>query len=365
MPSRRKQSSTRRLVGLLIALVLCGLPLGARSRAAPEPERAQRLEAALRELEARRMPVIVAVSHAGGPPLVRAFGSAASGDVPAASRLVDVNSITKTVTAIMAAKLVERGALRFDATLAQIFADVPADKAALTVHHLLTHTAGLPESVGEDAECLDKQAFLERVLHAPLGYPVGAYHYSNAGYGLVAAIVEARAGKSYEAFLQEDILHDLGIADTGYSSVYDDARSLRTAHGATIARASWGGHAPGWNLIGNGGLISTVSDMIRFRHAVVAGRVLGRDVLDQVHTPHVREDEGDSFYGYGLVVQDIPGIGRVYWHDGGNDVFSAQWADYVDHEDVVFTAGADSARGDAFVAMEIIAKHLYDVAEAN
>lgn len=361
MQSRIKQAFTKRLVGALIALVLSGMPLAARGRATPEPERAQRIEAALRELEARRMPVIVAIAHAGGPPLVRAFGAAASGNVPATLRLVDVNSITKTVTAVMAAKLVERGQLRFDATLGQIFADVPADKAGITLHHLLTHTAGLPESVGEDAECLDKRAFLERVWQAPRGSPMGAYHYSNAGYGLVAAIVEARAGKSYEAFLREDVISDLGMDSTGYGAVYDDARSLRTARGGTIVRASWGGHAPGWNLIGNGGLVSTVSDMIRFRHAMNAGRVLGRNLLEQVHTAHVREDEGDSFYGYGVVVQDIPGIGRVYWHDGGNDVFSAQWADYVDHEDVVFTAGADSAGGDAFLAMRIIAKHLYDV----
>jgi len=175
----------------------------------------------------------------------------------------------------------------------------------------------------------------------------------------VAAIIEARSGASYEDFLRRDLLAGTDLQDTGYASVYDDRRSTRTARGQTIWNASWGGHEPGWNLVGNGGLISTVVDMIRFRQAVIAGRLISHEMVALVHAAHVKEAEADSFYGYGVVVQDVPGVGRVYWHDGGNDVFSAQWADYADQGDLVFTAGADSRQGDAFEAMAVIAAHLY------
>ena len=63
--------------------------------------------------------------------------------------LVDLGSITKTVTAVMALHLVDAGQLLLDDRLGDLLSDVPADKAEITVHQLLTHTSGLPETSGE------------------------------------------------------------------------------------------------------------------------------------------------------------------------------------------------------------------------
>lgn len=325
---------------------------------AEDPPFPERLAAAFAALERKQMPVIVGIAHDGDDPIVRSFGALAQ-KAPATT-LIDINSITKTVTAVMVAKLVEQHRLRFDTKLADVFPHVPPDKTSITVHQLLTHTAGLPESVGEDAECLTREVFLERVFRTRLRARPGAtYAYANTGYGVLAAIIEVRSGARYEAFLRDDVIGGLGMEHTGYQRVYRDGASLRTARGKTIAEASWGGHPPMWNLIGNGGLVSTVDDMLRFRRAVVDGEIVSRALVARLHTPYVLEDGGESWYGYGVVVQDLPGVGRVYWHDGGNDVFSAAWADYVDRGDVVFTAAADSARGDAMEAMALVAQHLY------
>ncbi|MBV6633133.1 MAG: hypothetical protein KI792_08890, partial [Alphaproteobacteria bacterium] len=61
----------------------------------------------------------------------------------------------------------------------------------------------------------------------------------------------------------------------------------------------------------------------------------------------------DTFYGYGLVVEQSADHGLVYWHDGGNDLFSAEWRHLSDHDTTLFTAGLSD---DAFIAME----HLLD-----
>lgn len=321
---------------------------------------ADRLAAALAEIERRDMAVLVATSHEGGPIRIRELGALVADGIPTGDTQIDINSITKTVTAVMAARLVERGALGFDETLGEIFEKVPADKAGITLHQLLTHSAGLRGSVGDDAERLSKEAFLERVFRSELrSSPGEIYHYSNAGYG-VAAIIEERSGKSYERFLREDVIAGLGLDDTGYLSVYDDRLSMRSSEDSTIIEASWGGHGPFWNLIGNGGLVSTVGDMLRFRRAVAAGRIVSGKMVDLIQTPHVPEDSsGASFYGYGVVVQDVRGVGRRYWHDGGNGHFSAEWSDYVEQGDLLFTAGADSSAGDAFEAMSILESYLY------
>ncbi len=326
-----------------------------------EASSGERAYRAAEEIRDRNLSVIAAYSHQGGDVRLMEFGAAAADRIPAADTQIDINSITKTVTGVMAAKLVEQGKAAFDDRLDEIFDDVPGDKAGITLHHLLTHSSGLINSVGNDAEKLGREEFLARVFGSELKYAPGEkYRYSNVGYGVVAAIIEKRSGKPYEAFLREDVIAGLGLSNTGYMSVYDDARSLKTAEGKTILEASWGGHEPYWNLIGNGGLVSTVPEMIAFRQAVASGKIVSPEMLAIVQTPHIKEDEaGTSFYGYGLVVQDFEGIGRVYWHDGGNRVFSAQWGDYADQGDVLFTAGAGADGADAFRAMRILRTGLY------
>ena len=274
---------------------------------------------------------------------------------------IDINSVTKTVTAVMAAKLVDQGRLRFDETLSEVFSGVPDDKAAITLHELLTHSAGFVESVGDDAELIGKAEFLDRAFRSRLqSAPGDIYNYSNVGYGLIAAIIEERSGKTYEDYLQQDVLSGLGFENTGYASVYDKSRSLKTRRGQDIWEASWGGHAPSWNLIGNGGLVSTAPEMLRFRQALLQGKILQPETLSALHVAHVAEDsDATSHYGYGLVVQDVESVGRIYWHDGGNDLFSAQWGDYSTQDDLIFVAGLDTAQGNAFEAMHILETYLY------
>lgn len=323
----------------------------------------ERLQAAFAELRTKKISSLAGVAHRSRPIVIGEFGAATQDGIPAGTTQVDINSITKTVTGAMTLKLVEQGRVRLNERLADIFPDVPADKAGITVRHLLTHAAGFVESIGSDEERLSKRDFLRRAFQSPLRTTPGAiYHYSNVGFAVLAAIIEERSGKSYDQYLRQDVIAGLGLNNTGYMSVYDDARSLRTHRGQTIMTASWGGHEPYWNLIGNGGLISTVKDFIRFRQAFVAGEIVGPELVRDAQRKHIAENpEGTSHYGYGLVVLDHEELGRIYWHDGGNDVFSAIWFDLVDQGDIIFTAAADSRAGGATDVLKVLIKHLYGV----
>jgi len=317
-----------------------------------------RFKAACDELQRRKMPAIVAISHKDGPIVVREFGALRDDGIPPESTQIDVNSITKTVTAVMILKLVEQGKLRLDETLGGLFKNVPEDKAAITVHQLLTHTAGFREAVGSDEEQLSRDTFVDRAFRSKLKYAPGRYSYSNVGFGILAATIEMRTGKSYEDYLQQDVLAGLGFKNIGYTSVYDDARSMRSRRGRTIEQASWGGHDASWHLIGNGGMIATADEFIRFRQAVKSGKIVSQESLELSQTPHIGEDfVGMSHYGYGLVVQKLRGVGTFYWHDGGNGAFSAQWNDFTEQGDLIFTAGPDDT---AFEAMSLLVELLYD-----
>ncbi len=362
-PLQRRVLRTGQMAWLLLALAANALPSAQKVGAAdPSPgEHADRLEAAFADLEQREISVIVALVHGDEQPVVREFGALREDGIPPGETQVDIGSITKTVTGAMLLKLAEQGKVQFDETLADIFSEVPADKAGITVQQLLTHSSGFRDAVGSDEERLAKNKFLERAFWSRLiSEPGDEYHYSNVGFSVLAAIIEHRSGKTYDTFLQEDVLAGLGFENTGYMSIYEDDRSLHSRDGETIIQASWGGHEPYWNLIGNGGLVSTPAEYMRFRQAFASGKIVAPEFVERAQTPHVPENEAKtSYYGYGLVVQDHPRLGRFYWHDGGNGIFSAQWMDFAAQNDLIFTAAANGEEGDAFSAIGIVYKHLY------
>lgn len=349
----------------LLCIATASRAVGSGEPSSPSFE--QRLDAALGELRSKKISLVIGIARREHPIEFFELGAAAQDSIPARETQVDVNSITKTVTAVMVLKLVAQGKVRLDETLTEILSAVPPDKAAITVHQLLTHSSGLVASVGQDEEPLEKEAFLRRAFSSKLrSAPGKEYHYSNVGFSVLAAIIEKRSGKPYDDYLQQDVLINTAVRNTGYLSVYDDKRSLRTAKGKSIMEASWGGHAPYWNLIGNGGLVSTAEDFIRFRQTVASGAIIPAELVRSSQEKHIAENpRGTSHYGYGLVVQDDPKMGRFYWHDGGNDVFSAMWVDCVDQGDILFTAGADIKSGNAITAMSVLLHHLFGVREAG
>ena len=307
------------------------------------------LDAALAAVEESGIDAVVAYSRRDAPIAVAEFGSFLEDGVAPADVLVDIGSITKTVTGVLVARAVDDGLLRLNETVGEVFPSAPPDKSGITILQLLTHDAALPESVGDDAEELSRELFLERVFDTPLeGAPGEGYDYSNVGYGVLAAMLEERTRLSYDDYLQ-DVLAGESVGEIGYDTVYDEARSARTDDDRSVREASWGGHAASWNLIGNGGLVASPVAIVELRRAVTGGRLLSKKMTRAAQHPYVSEDDGaTSSYGFGLVVDELPGIGDVYWHDGGNGVFSAFWLDLPEQGDVIFVAAVDSEQGDAF-----------------
>jgi CubicO group peptidase (beta-lactamase class C family) len=117
----------------------------------------------------------------------------------------DIGSITKQLTGAASMRLHEQGRLDLQASLAELFEDVPEDKAGITVHQLLTHTAGFAGALGDDYEPIEQDAYLLRAWDTPLSVVPGTLHwYSNVGYSILGAIIERVTGEAYEAYLQDD-----------------------------------------------------------------------------------------------------------------------------------------------------------------
>ena len=114
----------------------------------------------------------------------------------------DVMSMTKQFTAAAILKLEMLGELSVGDRIGEFVEDVPPDKRRITLHDLLTHTSGLPDSLGDDYDAVSKEQMLEAALESRLRSKPGTeYRYSNAGYSVLAAIVEEASALGYEEFL--------------------------------------------------------------------------------------------------------------------------------------------------------------------
>ena len=237
----------------------------------------------------------------------------------------DIGSMTKQFTAAAIVKLEMLGKLDVHDPIGRYLGPVPPDKAGITVQQLLTHTAGLVDALGGDYEPLTRRQLVADALASPLrSAPGSAYHYSNVGYSLLAAIVQEAAGMGYERFLASHLFAPAGMTQTGYvlprwrrSDVAVEYDARGRAQGRPFDHP-WAASGPWWNLRGNGGMLSTARDLVRWHRALQHATVLDRQAQRELFRPRVREEPGgDSRYGYGWVLLETV-LGRVAWHNGGN-----------------------------------------------
>jgi CubicO group peptidase (beta-lactamase class C family) len=279
--------------------------------------------------------------------------------------VLPVGSITKQFTAAAILKLEMQGKLKTTDLMSKYITNVPADKAGITLHQLLTHTAGFDESYGNDDENISRNQFLERVLKAPLQFPPGKeYLYSNAGYSLLAVIIELLSNQSWERYLHEQLFVPAGMLRTGCVIPHWEPDTL--AHGYLNGQDKgtflqrFGNDGPFWNQRGNGGILSTVGDMYKWHQALLGQTVLSEEAKRKLYTPYVREGpDAPTFYGYGWVIGKTQRGTTVIMHNGGNGVFAADFLRFIDDK-VVLYAASNSAQMMAWQVTPNIARLVFD-----
>ena len=220
--------------------------------------------------------VLVADPH--GIVLRRGYGPADARRRISPDMMFDMGSITKQFTAAAILLLEEEGRLATTDPLSRFFPEAPVDKRDITLHQLLTHTSGLISDFADDYAQMSRDAAVSAIFAAPLLSPPGIkYNYSNAGFSLLAILIERITGRPYDIFMEERIYHPIGMHHTGYAPRALDpilvAHSYTPPvdHGTPAERLRRAG-GPGWNLKGNGGVLTTVDDMYLYDRALGAGK---------------------------------------------------------------------------------------------
>lgn len=281
--------------------------------------------------------------------LNKGYGLANRADkVPNTAQTVfSTGSISKQFTAAAIMKLEMQGKLHTSDPLPKFFPDVPADKANITLHQLLTHTAGIINYSGEDFVMADKEETVLKILAAPLRFVPGEdYAYSNAGYSLLAAIIEQVAQQPCEHFLQEQLLAPAGLQHTGYRlpnwSEMDVAHwyNGRSDFGTTLEKPY-----PSWNLLGNGGILSTTEELFRWHQALLGDEILSQAAKEKMCTP----DFQDYAYGWRVVETEY---GRCLQHNGASSYgSSALFRRYVDADVVLVLFCNQDYNGEVLISV--------------
>jgi CubicO group peptidase (beta-lactamase class C family) len=275
----------------------------------------------------------------------------------------DMGSITKPITAAAILLLEQRGALSVHDPIIRFFEGVPADKREITLHQLLTHTSGLTGVLGRDADPVGADALLQMALASPLESEPGAeYDYSNVGYSLLGMVIERVSGRGYEEFLRQELLLPLGMRSTGY--VHAGWPSASLAYGYRLGELygrtpeqGWRADGPGWHLRANGGLQTTVGDMHGWLALLRGEGPLSAAQVERWTTGYADEGGGRSFYGYGWEVAELPEVGRLIAHNGGNPAFGADFVWLPDRQLFFYVQGnnalvsAPSLRGEIMRAL--------------
>jgi CubicO group peptidase (beta-lactamase class C family) len=173
-------------------------------------------------------------------------------------------------------QLVAAGKLRLADRVEQHLGAFPSEKRGATIEHLVSHTSGLIVA-GSTLASETREAFVRDVKATPReSSPGERYRYTNAGYSVLAAIIERTTGQTYEEYLRQRIFAPAGMRTALFRTETPAGDSLiAQGYVGTPTAIERGPPNPYvWGTIGAGGVYSTVGDMYRWLVAVEDGAVL-------------------------------------------------------------------------------------------
>lgn len=222
-----------------------------------------------------------------------------------------IASITKQFTASAILKLQEQGKLNVADLISKFFKDVPPDKQAITIHHLLTHTAGLGQNYAADG-ITNRDEAIKAVLKQPLKNAVGEkFGYTNDDYNLLAAIVEIASGQTFENFLCQNLLKPAKMSETGF---WGEKNQVIAEPKQKISDDV---KMPNWGFRGATGIFSTVGDLYKWQQALFADKILTKVSREKLLTPNNQTSRG--MHAYGWFISKLPNGLETIWTAGYED----------------------------------------------
>jgi CubicO group peptidase (beta-lactamase class C family) len=268
---------------------------------------------------------------------VKGFGTTdqVTGSLVTPRTIFQTGSVSKLLTAVVALILAEEGRIDLHAPIGLHAMGLDASLAGLTVHQLLTHTAGLKDAgllYGARTDAALSEALAGWGPEFLFTTPGEVFSYSNAGYSLAGLVIECVTRQSFADAMRERLFAPLGMHSSHVGARVDVDSAFSAGHVMARGRAT-----PSIVLLADnaeyrpaGYIFSTLQDLGRLMMAILNGgilenkQVLPPALLERVAAMHVTlPGTGDRGYGYGLYV-NYSGNRHVAGHTGFNAGFGAR-----------------------------------------
>jgi CubicO group peptidase (beta-lactamase class C family) len=291
----------------------------------------------------------VGVRHRNRAPYLAGFGLADIewGLAMTPDAVFRLGSVTKQFTAAAIMLLVEDGKLGLDDAVQSVLTDYPAQGGVVTIRQLLNHTSGIANFNSQPTFPERTDLTLAEVVglfkELPPDFEPGErYVYSNSGYVLLGAVIEALSGMAYRTFLLERFFRPLGMRQTRY--LYDEPIVPKRARGYSLGpKGVENARTISMTLPhAAGALGSTVGDLLTWDQALRSGRAVSARSYAAMIAPARLNDGSLNEYGFGLIgltFRDRPTI----THLGGINGFATMMAHFPEDDlTVVVLANLDS-----------------------
>jgi CubicO group peptidase (beta-lactamase class C family) len=335
-PDRRRSGApSTTLTALVLGALLAGTagctaddPARDRPTGSANPQCDAQLEAAFGAWARAGFSGAVAVSTGGRFTCLAGYGTAddATGARNTADTVYSIGSVSKAFTATAILKLAEEGKLSLDDRVGRLVPAIAGPVAGATVRQVLLHTSGIGGSIGADDQPLDRAGAIAAINKLEPAFPPGTGNaYSNAGYTLLAVIIDTVSGMSYRDYTRTRILTlpdgtvtggfwhgPLPAAGPAAAGYLDDGRPGRSRDFA----------GPSWTTEGNGSLAMTTRELATWAHALFRGALVAPGSARLAADPGYAVGDGRSHTVGGWMAFDAEVYGRpvVATAGGGGDV---------------------------------------------
>lgn len=279
----------------------------------------------------------------------------------------DICSVTKQFTAAAILKLVENNKLNLEDPISKYFDDLPDDKKNITIHQLLTHTAGFNHGNTDDFDLSPKEVYFSGLFHSKLLFQPGTqYKYSNEGYSILGRIIELVSGQNYESYVNKNLFQPSGMQRTGYLMPDWDKETIANEYMFNVTNE--GSHIAHYKqdreiartLIANGGINSTNNDMYKWYQALNSNKILSQESIQKLTAPYVAEyEDNSSHYAYGWAIFKSKRGTKVITHNGFNGITYYEFVWFPEENAVILLASNAYTRSVGRMTLDI-EKTLFD-----
>ncbi|MDG5491291.1 serine hydrolase [Psychroserpens sp. SPM9] len=273
----------------------------------------------------------------------------------------DICSVSKQFTGAAIMKLVQDNTLKLEDSISSFFDNLPKDKKDITIHQLLTHSAGFGHGNTDDFDLTPMDVYFSDLFESELLFTPGSdYSYSNSGYSILGRIIELVSGQDYETYLNEKLFQPSGMKHTGYllpdwenSTVADEYLLNVSNEGSHIAQYKQDG-AIARTVLANGGIHSTNNDMYKWYQSLQSNKILSQESFEILTKPHVAEYEDESsHYAYGWAIFTSERGTKVITHNGFNGVSYNEFVWFPEEDALILLASNAYVRPIGRITLEI------------